>query len=199
MGVYMCIECFEKLNKFKYNDKQYIEWYSNKNYRIAFSDIPDIRNKQINKLVMPKDEIENAKKKPLFLANDLDIYLEDINKKKIYTFKILKGYDYDGASIARFLWRIIGSKENIEYKVASLIHDILCENHYLVDNDRYFADKIFETLLEVADVGKFRRWLMFHTVDNYQKFCGWKRTGAEGGNGSDELSLSPLNARSKRG
>lgn len=170
----MCIECFEKLPKFIYEGKKYIEWQNNEKYRTAFSSIPNICNKQINKNVMPEDEIKKAKKKPLYLANDIDVCLQDKAKHEIYTFKIEKGYDYDGASINRFLWRIIGTKENIEYKVASLVHDVLCENHNFVNNDRYFADRIFESLLEAADVGAFRRWLMFHSVDNFQKFCGWQ-------------------------
>ena len=169
----MCIDCFEKLPKFTFGKNEYIQWQDDARCRVGFSTIPDIRNKQINKNVMTKDEIKQAKKKPLYLACDVGVYLLDKNTGVEYIFTINKGYDYDGASIARFLWRIIGSKENIEYKVASLIHDVLCENHILVDNDRYFADRVFESLLEVADVGAFRRWLMFHTVDNYQKFCGW--------------------------
>lgn len=169
----MCMECFEKLPKFIFAKTEYMRWQDNKRCCVGFSTMPDIRNKQINKCVMSKDEIKQAKKKPLYLANDIDVYLRDKSTGLEYTFTINKGYDYDGASINRFLWRIIGSKENIEYKVASLIHDVLCENHILVGNDRYFADRVFESLLEVADVGAFRRWLMFHSVDNFQKFCGW--------------------------
>ena len=65
-------------------------------------------------------------------------------KSKTYIFIIEAGYDYDGASIPRLLWRIVGSKESIEFKIAALIHDVLCENHNYVDYDRYFADRVFE-------------------------------------------------------
>ena len=171
----MCIECFNNLEKISYKEKEYILWQDNKRCRVGFSSIPDIRNKQINKSVMSKEEIKKAKKKPLYLANDVDIYLLDKEKSFEYTFTVKKGYDYDGASINRILWRIIGSKENIEYKIASFVHDVLCENHILVANDRYFADRVFEGLLEAGGVGAFRRWLMFHCVDNFQKFCGWKK------------------------
>ena len=169
----MCLACFKKLPKFFYRGNEYIAWQDDKYCRVGFSELPDIGNKEINKLVMSKEEIKGAKKKPLFLKNEITVCLIDKTKNKTYTFHIEKGYDYDGASVNRIFWRIIGSKENIEFKIAALIHDILCENHSYVDNDRYFADRVFEKLLEVSDVGHFRRWLMFHSVDNFQKFCSW--------------------------
>ena len=192
----MCIECFEKLPMFYYKGNKYYEWQDDEYSRIGFSVIPDIENKVINKNVMTKEEIKQAKKKPLILKNSVDVCLIEKQilhlsfstltptplplsgrgaKKNngVYTFTIPAGYDYDGASIPRFLWRFIGAKESIEFKVAALVHDVLCENHNYVDNNRYFADKVFERLLEVGDVSAFKRWMMFHSVDNYQKFCGW--------------------------
>ncbi len=170
----MCIECFDKLPLWHSPEgKSYRIWQNDKYCSVGFSEIPDIGNKEINKNVMTDAEIKRAKEKPLYLKNTIDVLLYDEKKHKRYVFSIPAGYDYDGASIARFFWRLIGSKENIEFKVAALIHDILCENHHYVDNDRYFADKVFERLLEVSDVCAFKRWMMFHSVDNFQKFCGW--------------------------
>ena len=88
-------------------------------------------------------------------------------------FTIDKGYRWDGATIPRFAWRIIGSKTDSKFLIPSMIHDVLCENKNLVNYDRYFADKVFERLLSVSNVSSWRRWLMFHTMDNYQKFQGW--------------------------
>lgn len=169
----MCVECFEKLPKFFYRGDEYIVWQDDTTCRVGFSEIPDIGNKEINKACMSKDEIKRAKKKPLFVKNTFVVCLIDKCKNKTYVFPIEKGYDYDGASINRLLWRLIGSKENIEFKIAALVHDKLCENHYYVDNDRYFSTIVFERLLEVGDVGDLRRWAMKHSVDNFQKFCGW--------------------------
>ena len=90
-----------------------------------------------------------------------------------YSFTIPKGYCWDGATIPRIFWRLIGSKTDPAFLIASMIHDVLCENHNYVNNDRYFADKVFERLLYVADVPAFNRWIMFHSVDNFQKFCKW--------------------------
>lgn len=176
----MNTQCFENLPKFYYKGEEYIAWQDDEYCRVGFSEIPKIENKHINIKVMSKDEIKKAKEKPLYVINRVKVCLIDKKKSKTYTFFIEYGYDYDGASINRFLWRIIGSKENIEFKIAALIHDILCENHNYVDYDRYFADRVFEKLLEVGDVGAFRRWLMFHSVDNFQKFCGWNKKKNEG-------------------
>ena len=169
----MCIECFEQLPEFFYGDKVYRLWQDDDWCRVGFSAVPDIANKEINKNVMTPDEIKQAKDKPLYLKNSVDVYLRDCDKCITYTFNIPAGYDYDGASIPRFLWRLIGSKESIEFKVAALLHDYICDNKRVVNYDRYFADKVFERLLEAGDVCAFKRWLMFHCVDNYQKFCGW--------------------------
>lgn len=169
----MCIDCFEKLPKKVYNGIEYIIWQDDEYCQVGFSEIPDICNKEINKSVMSKEEIKQARKKPLYIKNEVAVCLIDKGKNKYYTFTIEKGYDYDGATIIRPLWRLIGSKESIEFKIASLLHDKLTERREYVDNDRYFADRVFEKLLEVGGVGSFRRWLMFHAVDNYQKFCGW--------------------------
>ena len=168
----MCFECFNKLPKFYYRGQEFLTWYDDKNCRVGFSELPHICNKYINKTVMKKDEIKKAKKKPLFLENTVTVCLIDKLKGKTYVFTIKAGYDYDGASISRFLWRVIGSKENIEFKIAALIHDVLCENHGYIDNDRYFSTFIFERLLFIGDVGDFRRWAMKHSVDNFQKVVG---------------------------
>ena len=170
----MCIKCFEKMPVFYYNGNKYFEWQNDEYVKTGFSDFPNIESKLINNNVMTHVEIKQAKKKPLILRNEVVVCLVGKVIHKVYTFTIPSGYDYDGASIPRVLWRFIGSKENIEFKVAALIHDVLCENHHYVDNNRYFADKVFEKLLEVGDVCAFKRWMMFHSVDNYQKFCGWE-------------------------
>ena len=169
----MCITCFEKLPMFYYKGDKYYEWQDDEYSRIGFSAIPDIENKVINKNVMTKEEIKAAKKKPLVLKNEVVVCLVGKAINNVYTFTIPAGYDYDGASIPRFLWRFIGAKESIEFKVAALVHDVLCENHNYVDNNRYFADKVFERLLYVSGVNAVKRWAMFHAVDNYQKFQGW--------------------------
>ena len=45
------------------NNNEYIIWYEDDDYRIAFSDIPDTRELKINKIIMTKEQIEDIKKK----------------------------------------------------------------------------------------------------------------------------------------
>lgn len=171
----MCFQKLYELPKFEYNLRSYFTWYEDKNYKIGFSDIPDVHSLPINKCVMSDDDIKKIKEKPFILENHIEVYLEDKRKNKKYNFMIPSGYRYDGASIPRLFWRLIGSKEDVRFLIAALVHDMLCEHKVYVDNDRYFADKIFERNLFIAGVPAPLRWAMFHSVDNWQKFCGWEK------------------------
>lgn len=151
-----------------------IEWYKDKNIGIFFDITPCV----CNRYPMPsmtEFEKKSVVKYPFINKRHLEVNLFDYSKNKKYEFKIPKDYCWDGATIPRMFWRLIGSKTDPKFLIPSLIHDVLCENHGYVDNDRYFADRVFERLLYVSGVCAFNRWLMFHSVDNFQKFCGWKK------------------------
>ena len=151
-----------------------LNWYDDQYISINFSGRPCV----VPRYPMPsmsKEEIKHIKKYPFVNLKDLQVKLIDYYNQKTYVFDIPKGYYWDGATIPRIFWRIVGSKTDPAFLIASMIHDVLCENHNYVDGDRYFADKVFERLLHVADVNAFTRWLMFHSMDNFQKFCGWEK------------------------
>ena len=76
---------------------------------------------------MDDEDIEIIEEKPLVLCNHIEVYLEDKKKNKKYYFMIPSGYRYDGASIPRLFWRLIGSKEDVRFQIPALIHDVLCE------------------------------------------------------------------------
>lgn len=149
-------------------------WYYDENLAIYFSVSPDVKMRYQMPCMTDseKEEIEN---KPFINLSELEVRLMDYNKEKVYEFIIPKNYIWDGATIPRAFWRLIGAKTDPKFLIPSLIHDVLCEHHEYVDNDRYFADRVFERLLYVSGVSAFNRWLMFHSVDNYQKIKGkWK-------------------------
>ena len=73
-----------------------------------------------------------------------------------------------------FFWRIIGSNTDNKFLMAALIHDVLCENHHYVDNDKAFSTQVFNALLEVSDVNPLKRFFMKHSVNFYQTFCKWE-------------------------
>lgn len=151
-----------------------IIWYDGDYVGIQFNDTPHVSMRIITPS-MTRDEKDDITKYPFINKKELQVRLVDYDKIKVYNFTIAKGYKWDGASIPRMFWRLIGAKTDSRFLIPSLIHDVLCENHNLVDNDRYFADKVFERLLYVSGVPAFNRWLMFHSVDNYQKFCKWHK------------------------
>lgn len=152
-----------------------IEWYSDKKVGIYFDDIPRIGIRYI----LPSatlEEKKSIKKYPFMNKKTLKVQLVDKRKSKIYNFEIPKGYCYDGASVPRFFWRIIGANTDNKFLVAALIHDVLCENHSYIDNDRKFSSLVFNALLASSEVPALKRFLMKNSVDIFQKiFCHWKK------------------------
>ena len=150
-----------------------LNWYSNKDVEIFFDDNPRIGIRYI----LPstnKDLRKSIKKYPFINKKNLKVLLKDKKKNKSYNFEIPKYYCFDGASVPRFFWRIIGPNTDNKFLVAALIHDILCENHHYVENDRKFSTTVFNALLEASEVLPFKRFFMKNSVDFYQRFCDWR-------------------------
>ncbi len=150
-----------------------IDWYEDKKIKIEFDKIP--KTTMIFPIPnMSKSEIKAVKEKPFVNLQELDVILTDKRESiKKYKFTVEKEYRWDGASIPRVFWRLIGSKTEPEFQIASLLHDKLCENHSFINNDRYLSTLVLIGCMKSADVCAFKRWLIKHSVDNYQKFCGW--------------------------
>lgn len=149
-----------------------LEWYKDKKIGIFFDKKPLV-TMRYQTPEMSTREKKSIEKYPFWNLRDLTVWLVDYKKMVKYSFVIPQNYCWDGASIPRAFWRLIGSKTDPRFLIPSLIHDVLCENHNYVNNDRYFADKVFERLLYISGVPAPKRWVMFHSVDNFQKFCGW--------------------------
>jgi len=149
------------------------KWYSDSEMAIYFSREPDVDFRVI-KPGMSKEEQKDIENKPFLNKKEFSIVLFDLRRNYRYSFKAKENYTWDGATIPRICWRVIGAKTDPRFLIPSLVHDILCENHSFVGNDRYFADKVFERLLYVSGVSDFKRWMMFHSVDNFQKFQNWR-------------------------
>lgn len=150
-----------------------LEWYVNKYAGIYFDDIPRVAIRYI--LPSTTKEIKKSiKKYPFINKRLLKVKLNDIKKNKIYRFEIPKYYCFDGASVPRIFWRVIGSNTDNKFLIAALVHDVLCENHHYVDNDRKFSTQVFNALLEASEVVPIKRFCMKNSVDFYQRFCGWR-------------------------
>lgn len=149
-----------------------ITWYADEEIAIRFDKEPDVSMRFILPWVT-EEEVKDINKKPFICNEELTVILEDRVEQEVYEFTIPAFYTWDGASIPRAFWRLIGSKTDQRFLIPSLIHDVLCENHDYVDNDRYFSTCVFERLLYVSRVNPLARWTIKHSVDNFQKFCDW--------------------------
>lgn len=149
------------------------EYYSNKKVGIFFSENPHISLRYYIPS-MTEEERKSIERYPFINKKNLQVRLVDYKKDKTYNFEIPKGYCYDGASIPRLFWRIIGSNTDNRFLIPALIHDILCENHSFIDNDRKFSTEVFNALLEASEVNAFKRFLMKNSVDCFQKTQKWR-------------------------
>lgn len=152
-------------------DNNMILWYEDNNMQICFG----CRPKVVERFIDPyqtKEEQESILKKPYKNLKDLVVYIWDEQSGQAYNFTIPKGYTFDGASIPRVFWRIVGANTDNRFIVAAMVHDWTCEHHEVVNNNRYLSTVIFNNLLKVGGVPAFKRWLMKHSVDNFQKVCG---------------------------
>lgn len=113
-----------------------------------------------------------VKEKPFVLLNDV-VYIS--KEKYNYKISINKGYNWNGANIPRFLWRVVGSQYNPEFLPASMVHDWLCENKKFIRKDGVrISSNIFRDILILYKVPKFKAWVMASAVRAFQTFQkGW--------------------------
>lgn len=151
-----------------------INAYDGKDYTIGLTDKPIIEVRCPEDATTEKER-QDILKKPFICKNMIWILLFDHKKQKTYKIQVEEGYTWDGASIPRIAWRLIGSPSENIFLRASLIHDKMCENKECIDFDRSFSTNIFNALLERAGVGKIKRFCMKNTVACFQTlFCNWR-------------------------
>ena len=96
------------------------------------------------------------------IKEDVFILLEDVEVEVLgYKIKVKKGFDFDGASIPKWLWSIYGSPLNGNYIVASLIHDGLYASQKV---SKSVSDKIFLDVMKQSSVGYIKRTSMYLAV-----------------------------------
>lgn len=142
--------------------------------------VPEIKDHE--KLVISKDFVtrtlwEDKEQFPFKLDNR--VVVKVTTDKRIFSFVVPRGYVWDGASIPKFLWSLVGSKEDLNFLTASMLHDFLLEdmkNIYNINlgrcmpvNDfRKLTTNIFKFMLRNSDVGKFKAWVMASCVQMWQ-------------------------------
>ena len=151
-----------------------ILWYKDEKLSIFFNTMPCVGVRYVSPS-STEEEKKSIKKYPFINKKDLNVAIFDDVKSKVYKFSIPKGYCYDGASIPRLFWRLIGAPTDNSFLIPALIHDVICENHSHLGNDRKLSTNVFNALLYTADVGKFKRFLMKNSVACFQSmFCDWR-------------------------
>ncbi len=106
------------------------------------------------------------------IKEDLCILLEDVSiKSNQYTIYIKKGFDFDGASIPRIFWSIIGNPISGKFNIAALVHDALYASQFI---DRKICDEIFLNLMKVYNVSYLKRYSMFNAVRLFG-FISWNK------------------------
>lgn len=115
---------------------------------------------------------EMADKKSYLLADNqpkskphavgYEILLEDFSIKwQGKTFTVPKGFIWDGASIPRIAWRVIGHPFMQEFRAPTLLHDMLYDTALLSRKD---ADLAMKELLIANGVSKARASAMYAAV-----------------------------------
>lgn len=86
------------------------------------------------------------------------------------------GYTFDGASIPRAAWSVIGSPFEPDFQIAACCHDWICEHSHEANDyqARVIGDAVFFALLARAGVPRWRRVLMYLAV----RLNSWWRYGS---------------------
>ena len=113
-----------------------------------------------------KEEIKAKQQKPFILQGDytLEVYLDN---SEVFIIEAHNGYTFDGATIPFGL-----GKGDMKILIPALFHDIMCENHSLVKNNRKLSSDIFYELLTTFHNNKLKAKIMYLSVELWQKIVG---------------------------
>lgn len=113
-------------------------------------------------MILPSPVISAYSNRKYRLADD---YLLDYAGWHI---AIAAGFIFDGASIPRLLWRVVGHPWQGLVLPAAAVHDALYATHLTT---REQADELFRTLLLANGVGKLKAGTMYRAVRMFGGFA----------------------------
>lgn len=93
-------------------------------------------------------------------ARNLEVSLCEV-EHVAHRVTVPAGYCFDGASIPRCLWSLIGSPFDPDLMVAAAVHDWYCDHSANCYQSRVIGDAVFFYLLTKAGVARWRRVLMY--------------------------------------
>ena len=95
---------------------------------------------------------------------------------KIIRIYVNKKFRWNGSDIPRIFWRLIGSRYDVAFLPASLIHDFCVNNKHKYTNKQ--ASIIFRDILTIYGVNRFKANIMAFCVYCWQELWfnrGWKK------------------------
>ncbi len=129
------------------------------------------------------ESIKQKKKFPFVLNNTVDVFI--LTSKRGFGFTVPKGYTWNGADIPRLFWRVIGSRTDNDFLVASMLHDYMLEfksymmkeilkNEISVNEYRRLTSLIFREKIKNQGTCVIKANIMAWCVDVYQKYFNGK-------------------------
>ncbi len=148
---------------------------------------PDVRVRVIES-DDPKEIKKNKKKFPFELFNTVSVFVQ--TTKRNISFQICNGYTWNGADIPRMFWRIIGSRTDNDFLVASMVHDYMLEfKKYMlkeilkgeisVREYRRLTSLIFRHIIKQQGTNTIKANIMAWCVDVFQMTCNRKNWKVE--------------------
>ena len=151
---------------------------------VEFSEEPDVRIRVISSQDSDCQK-ESKKKYPFELYNSLKVTVN--TTKRTFSFSIFVGYTWNGADIPRLFWRIIGSRTDNDFLIASMLHDYLLEfksyilkevlNNSITKKEyRRLTSLVFRLVIKEQGTNTMKANIMSWCVDVFQMFnrSAWK-------------------------
>lgn len=143
---------------------------------IDFNTEPDVRIRVINQ-TDAKQTIEGKKRFPFELHNSIDVTVT--TDRRTFTFNIYNGFKWNGADIPRAFWRIVGSRTDNDFLIASMLHDYLLnfkvfilneilKNEIPIDEYRRLTSLIFRHVIKEQGTNTVKANVMAWCVDVFQ-------------------------------
>ena len=151
--------------------------------KVIFNVVPQVR---IRVIETNDKKAKEKKKYPFKLDNDVIVTIDTDERR--FSFKIKKGYIWNGADIPRLLWRCIGSRTDNAYLIASMVHDFMLEfkKHIIEDvlknsmelkEYRRLTSLVFRQILKDTGTNTIKANIMSWCVDVFQMTFnnkGWR-------------------------
>ncbi len=151
---------------------------------IKFTPCPEVRVRVIED-DEPKEIKQQKKKYPFELHNSVTVNI--VTTKRDFGFTISTGYTWNGADIPRMFWRIIGSRTDNDFLIASMLHDYMLEfksyiihevlgNQISMKEYRRLTSLVFREKIKAQGTNTIKANIMAWCVDVFQmcNIRSWK-------------------------